>query len=191
MGRIAAIETQFMSQSVTLPYRLDTAASFWPFVRNSRFTSVFRLSVEFDHRVNLPALQRAVARLRTRFPGFYVGLRKGFFWGYLEPLAGDMPIVPEEPYPCMVRDRRELHSGLVRVIAWQNRVAVEFSHVVTDGTGALTFLSALTCTYLEELGAVAVQTLEPATSTMEEWENAFRRYAPTPLPAQTITGLAY
>lgn len=180
-----------MSQPFALPYRLDTAASFWPLVRDNRFTSIFRLSVEFEHWVYLPALQRAVARLRPRFPGFYVGLRKGFFWGYLEPLVGDIPIVPEEPYPCMIPHQRELRDGLVRVTAWQNRVGVEFSHVVTDGTGAMTFLSALTCAYLEELGTVTERTIEPVATTAEEWENAFLRYAPTPLPAQSITRLAY
>lgn len=173
-----------MSQPFTLPYRLDTAASFWPLVRNRRFTSVFRLAVEFDHRIVLPALQKALLWLSPRFPGFAVHLRQGVFWSYFEPSGMPIPLAPEEPFPCV-------GTHLVCVIPWHNRLAVEFSHVISDGTGALTFLSALACAYLDVLSGDGVLNQPASEPAPEEWENAFLRYAPTPLPAPFSTRRAF
>ena len=70
----------------------------------------------------------------------------------------------------------------LRVLYYENRVAVEYFHSLTDGTGALTFLKTLAAIYLEErygekfygLNGILDPGDEPDG---EELEDAFLRYA--------------
>lgn len=45
---------------------------------------------------------------------------------------------------------QEMRRCALRVIVYENRIAVEFFHSLTDGTGALIFLKTLTAEYLEQ-----------------------------------------
>ena len=66
-----------------------------------------------------------------------------------------------------------------RVLYWNRRISVEFFHVLTDGTGGMIFLKALTGEYLRLMGAdagpdEAVWDVGAVPGT-EEFENAFAR----------------
>ena len=47
-------------------------------------------------------------------------------------------------------NKKEMRKCAFRVIAFRNRIAVEFFHSLTDGTGALIFLKSLVAEYLEQ-----------------------------------------
>jgi hypothetical protein len=46
--------------------------------------------------------------------------------------------------------KEEMRKCAFRVIVYHNRIAVEFFHSLTDGTGALIFLKNLVAEYLEQ-----------------------------------------
>ena len=82
----------------------------------------------------------------------------------------------------------EMRKCAFRVIVHRNRIAIEFFHSLTDGTGALIFLKNLTAEYLEQKYGVSIP-LEHgildrrATPTAEELEDCFPKNAgPVPLP---------
>ena len=71
-------------------YRLDTAALIFPAITRRDWSNAFRVSATLTEEVDPEILQRAANSLRSRFPSFFVTLRKGFFWYYLE--ESDHPV---------------------------------------------------------------------------------------------------
>jgi hypothetical protein len=53
-------------------------------------------------------------------------------------------------------DKKEMKKSAFRVIVYQNRIAVEFFHALTDGTGALIFLKNLVAEYLEQKHGISI-----------------------------------
>ncbi len=123
-------------------YPLDTTALIFPPIISRRYTTVFRLSARLHEPVDLPALQEAVSQLYRRTPYFCVRLRRGFFWYYLEECS-PAPVLPDDGAPCLDHPRHDTDRPLVLVRARGTRIAVEASHAITDGGGALTFLKTL------------------------------------------------
>ena len=130
-------------------YRLDNAALIFPAIIRKNWNNVFRVSVTLSEKVDPEILNKAIEVLKPRFPTCFVKLRTGFFWYYLET-AGETPKAREDyAYPLTHMTKKELHTCCVRFLYYENRIAAEFFHSVTDGTGGMTLLQNLTAVYLE------------------------------------------
>lgn len=180
-----------MEALASLPYVLDTAGRIWPFLRSAYLTSLFRISVELREPVSLPALSAAARDLRTELPGFFVRLRPGFFWSYIEAAATELPLSPEGSSPCVDWSKDEQRRGLIRFKPYRNRIAVEFSHALTDGGGAMVLVRRLVALYLHHAGKIASPPPIEGVTESEPWENAFRRYAKPGMPATNPAGRAF
>ncbi len=130
-------------------YRLDTGALIFPAIARSDWCNVFRCSAGLCETVDPEVLQQAADDLRDRFPSFFVTLRKGLFWYYLEESKNRLTVRPDYAYPLTFMSKRELKQNCVRVLYYRNRIAVEFFHSVSDGRGGFVFLCNLTARYLE------------------------------------------
>ena len=130
-------------------YRLDTAALIFPAIARRDWSNAFRVSATLSEPVDPDILQRAVDDMRHRFPSFFVTLRKGFFWYYLEESSHQIKVQGDYAYPLTFMGRRELRRNCLRVLYYNNRIAVECFHAVTDGHGGSVFLCNLTAHYLE------------------------------------------
>lgn len=130
-------------------YRLDTAALIFPAVTRRDWSNAFRVSASLKEEVDPQVLQRAADELRRRFPSYYVCLRKGFFWYYLEESARPLTVQPDYAYPLTFMSSRELRRNCMRILYYQNRIAVEMFHALSDGRGGTVYLSNLTARYLE------------------------------------------
>lgn len=157
--------------------RLDNAAKIYPAITNHELTSVFRASVELKERIIARKLLEAVHALENRFPYYKVKLRAGFFWYYLDSDNSPIPVISDLKSPCRAFGKNEL---LFRVLAKEKVISVEFSHILTDGTGALEFLKSLIYIYLEKCGISVPQELSfhhaGVRPDKEEHEDAFKRY---------------
>lgn len=138
-----------MSETQRKWYRLDTAALIFPAIARRDWSNAFRVSATLAEAIDPDILQRAVDDMRRRFPTFFVTLRRGFFWYYLE--QSDLPVKVREDYayPLTFMSRRELRQNCLRVLYYKDRVAVECFHSVTDGRGGSVFLCNLVARYLE------------------------------------------
>ena len=137
-------------------YRLDNAALIFPAVMRKNWNNVFRVSVTLKDPVDPDILSRAAADLLPRFPTVFVRLRTGFFWYYLET-AHEAPKAEEDyAWPLTRMTRRQLKKCCIRILYFQNRIAVEFFHSVTDGTGGMTFLQNLAARYLTLKEGIAI-----------------------------------
>ncbi len=128
--------------------RLDNAALIYPAVMNRNWAALFRVSAELTEPVDPIDLREAVARVMKRFPFFSVRLRRGMFWFYLEH-TDTLPDVAEDVgYPCRRMRPDKGGAPALRVCYYNKRIAAEFFHVLTDGTGGLVFLQTLVAEYL-------------------------------------------
>ena len=129
-------------------YRLDNAALIFPAIIRKNWNNVFRVSATLKERVDPEILNRAIADLLPRFPTCFVRLKTGFFWYYLETITEAPKAQQDFAYPLTHMTRRELRTCCVRFLYYENRIAVEVFHSVTDGTGGLVLLKNLTARYL-------------------------------------------
>lgn len=128
--------------------RLDNAAKIYPAARSRSWNNLFRLSATLKEPVDRAVLQTAVERTIPRFPSIAVRIRRGMFWYYLEEIGAAPQLQEEAAYPMRRMPFDDIRKCAFRVIGYQNRIAVEFFHAVTDGNGALVFLKTLVAEYL-------------------------------------------
>ena len=172
--------------------RLDNAAKIYPAARRKNWSNVFRQSATLNEEVDIAVLKDALDIIVKRFPSIAARLRKGFFWYYLQQVDVVPEIKEEYSYPLVFMCKEEMRKCAFRVIVYHNRIAVEFFHSLTDGTGALVFLKNLIAEYLErkynitvpfENGIVDRNTL-PAE---EELEDCFPKNAGNVLASRKNT----
>jgi NRPS condensation-like uncharacterized protein len=162
-------------------YILDNAATIMPAASNRVNSSLFRVSATLDAPVHLPSLEAALARTVRRFPYFALELHRGFFWYYLEPHTAPIHVVADAESPCQDFNVNKKGTCLLRVRAQGRRVACEFSHTLTDGTGGFRFLKNLLAEYFR-LRGVEANGADPdlydldARPDPEEYEDSYNRY---------------
>lgn len=167
-------------------YRLDNAALIFPAIMHRHWNNAFRVSVTFSDPVDLVVLKQTLRDLRHRFPTFFVRLRTGFFWNYLEEIDDDVVIDPDYAYPLTHMSRKNLRRCCIRVLYYENRVAVEFFHSVTDGTGGMAFVKNMAACYIrnryginvpQENGIVSVKEKPRAEEIADVFPECSAKYA--------------
>lgn len=162
--------------------RLDNAAKIYPAARRRGWSNVFRQSVTLCDEVDIVILKSALEITVKRFPTIAARLRKGAFWYYLQQLESAPEIMDEQSYPLVYMSKQEMRKCAFRVIVYHNRIAVEFFHSLTDGTGALVFLKNLTAEYLEQRYEISIPEEFGVLNRREdpkpeELEDSFPKYA--------------
>lgn len=162
--------------------KLDNAAKIFPAARRRNWSNVFRLSATLKEPIDREVLQSALDVTVRRFPSIAVRLRRGFFWYYLEEIPHAPQVMEEKPYPLARFSKESVRQCAFRVIVYENRIAAEFFHALTDGNGGLVFLKTLVAEYLEQKygadippGNGILDRLEEPTE--EELEDSFQRCA--------------
>ena len=162
--------------------RLDNAAKIYPASRSSNWSNTFRLSATLTEPVDEAVLKSALDITVRRFPSICARLRRGLFWYYLEQLPEAPKLSPEGSYPLVFMDKAEARQCAFRVIVYQNRIAVEFFHSLTDGTGGLIFLKTLLAEYLQQKHGIPIGAGDGVLGRLEEptaqeLEDSFLKYA--------------
>lgn len=157
--------------------RLDNAAKIYPAVKSKELTSVFRIAVDLKERIKIKPFLEAIHTIENRFPYYKVKLKAGFFWYYLEHHNLPVAVEADKKRPCRAFGKQEL---MFRVLVLKKTVSVEFSHILTDGTGAFEFLKTVILTYFEKCGMPppeGLQYYKPLDiPSKEEYEDAYKRY---------------
>lgn len=161
---------------------LDNAAKIFPAARRRNWSNVFRLSATLTEAVDKDVLQTALDVTIRRFPSIAVRLKTGFFWYFLEEIPKAPAIMEEKPYPLSRMIFDDIRKCAFRVIVYENRVAVEFFHALTDGNGGLIFLKTLIAEYLYQKYGVKVPIENGVFDRLEEptereMEDSFFKYA--------------
>jgi len=137
-------------------FQMDVAGRIYPAARTREWNCTYRLAFLLREDVDPALLCQAVEDIYPRFPAFFVNLRSGLFWNYLERMPFTKEIVqPETQYPCRMQPVFHATLPLLRVLYYKNRLAVETSHAVSDGAGSSILIKTLTARYLELKGSIA------------------------------------
>ncbi len=167
-------------------YPLDHAAKIYPLSMSLKRMMVFRMSGYLSAPVVPEILQMALTYTMKRFPYFATTLKSGFFWHYLDSSMRRYALRPETKLPCAVMRVNQGASPTLRVVYYQNRVSVEFFHILADGTGANIFLRTLLREYLRLMGhhiPVAEGVFDAAEPPEpKEWRDDFTLTDKTPKP---------
>lgn len=169
----------FYARPPALWYPLDDAAKIYPLSIKHGQMAVFRLSMYLKEPVIPDVLQIALLFVIKRFPSFATTVKKGFFWHYLDAAKKRYAIEKEHEVPCQPLMISQSGSQSFRVVYFQNRISIEFFHILTDGTGGMLLLKTLVKEYLRMLG-VATERDEHLFNIndvphIQETSNAFHR----------------
>ncbi len=163
--------------------KLDNAAKIYPAALSwFGWMSIFRLSAELDEKVDADILDAALQRVIKRFPSMGVRLKRGLFWYYLDGIKRPPRVQRDVKNPCGRMNFKKRDGYMFRVRYYEKRIAVEFFHVLTDGTGGMIFLKTLVAEYLKlKYGddiprSAAILDCSEAPKP-EETEDSFLRYA--------------
>ena len=180
--------------------RLDNAAKIYPASDNDVTPAVFRVSVRLRERIRVQAMQASLDAIVARTPYYQVFLRKGFFWYFLQRHDRSLRL---EPWPQTLLSQISLHrrqEQLIHVYVRGGTIAADFSHVLTDGYGAMRFLGSVVVNYLSRIGKhidPGDHLLRPGDEIpVSEYEDAFQELyrpgvpkAPDLKPAYHVGGI--
>jgi NRPS condensation-like uncharacterized protein len=160
--------------------KLDNAAKLFPAIMSRELTSVFRITATLKQPVKYSAIKEAVEITSKRFPYFSVSLGSGLFWYYLEYNHKLPRIQTEEKIPCTAFASKRKNEPLYRVLIKENRISVEFIHILSDGGGAFEYLKSLLYTYFRLTGKSISSSegiiLPDTPVENEEMEDGYNRY---------------
>ena len=164
--------------------RLDNAAKIYPAAISNSWSSVFRLSATLKESVDPQILESALDITVRRFPSICARLRKGLFWYYLEQVPNAPKLRTEGSCPVGNMPKKEVRNCAFRVFVYDKRIAVEFFHSLTDGTGGMIFLKTLLAEYLQQKHGIAIPACEGVLGRLEEpsraeLEDSFQKNAGT------------
>lgn len=145
----------FYSRPSNTWYSLDNAAKIYPFSMKHDYMAVFRLSAYLKENIVPEILQMALTFTVKRFPSFATTVKKGFFWHYLDATKRRYIVEPETGMPCQPIRIGRSGSQTFRVLYYQNRISVEYFHILTDGSGGMCFLKTLVAEYFRLLGTTS------------------------------------
>ena len=156
--------------------RLDNAAKIYPAARRRMWNCLFRLSATLNEKIDTAVMQNALDVTVKRFPSIAVRIRRGVFWYYLEELCTAPLIKSEAAYPMARMSFKDVRKCAFRVVCYENRLAVEFYHALTDGNGGIIFLKTLLAEYLSQKYGVNIpfekgvldRTEKPKTKELED-----------------------
>jgi hypothetical protein len=174
---------------------LDNAARIYPAALAEWSPDLYRVSVTLKAPIRVSALRDALRTVFPRFPYFQVHLQRGLFWYFLQRDDEIPELYPMSDVPTSVMPTQWGSRHLLRVQARGATIAVDFSHVLTDGAGAVCFLGTLVTQYLH-LRGVHVTRWEPffdpgARPAAGEFEDAYKRYFDQSLPGPARLSPAY
>ena len=166
--------------------KLDNAAKLFPAIMSAELTSVFRITVFLKKPIKFSAIKEAVEISSRRFPYFSVSLGSGLFWHYLEYNHQIPRILTEEKIPCTAFAAKRKNEPLYRILVKENRISVEFIHILTDGGGAFEYLKSLLYTYFRLNGNNIPSDeeiiLPESPISKEEIEDGYKRFFRRKIP---------
>jgi NRPS condensation-like uncharacterized protein len=162
---------------------------------------MFRLSAVLSEPIHIDRLNQALCHICERFPYYMVNLSHGAFWYSFVNNPRKPSVEIDSRYPCTSMPIKQRGVFPFRVRAWNRTVSVEFSHALTDGTGATVFLKSLIASYYLEASPPGTEERKRTealfredkqilfgedTADPEESEDGFRRYFSSDIPGPKV-----
>lgn len=155
--------------------KLDNAALAFPAATDREDSRVFQISCVITDTVEEKILEEAVHRAIRKYPLFQCVLKRGNFWFYLEKVDADPVIRKEDGTPCQPLYDKKKETLLYQITYGEHVINLEIFHALTDGTGAIAFLSAIVKEYLIIAHELPEDAASYPTEAQQE-EDSFSQY---------------
>lgn len=137
-------------------FSLDNAAQIFVNIVSPGETTLSRIGLVLTEEVDRERLQQAVDRvIPSRFPYFQVYLKKSFF-AYVLERTDDIPQIEDDSYYTNRHVDFHKKRFLYRFRTGGRNIALEMSHILSDGYGTLVLLLSVTAEYFR-LGGVKIE----------------------------------
>ena len=162
--------------------KLDNAATIYPSTLSKKHADMFRMTVTLKEKIDVDILTTALRNVIKRFPAFRYKLKQGIFWCYFRRING-LPSIEEDYNNPMLRiNFKKNNNFMFRIRYFDKRIAAEYFHALTDGTGAINFLLTLTGEYLKLKYGISIKynnkVLDPNDEVkIDEYSDSFYKYA--------------
>ena len=162
--------------------KLDNAATIYPSTLSRKYAAMFRMTITLKEKIDKEILNTALSNVIKRFPSFSYKLKQGLFWCYFKHIDG-IPNIEEDVNNPMLRiDFKKNKGFMFRIRYFDKRIAIEYFHALTDGTGAITFLLTLTAEYLRLKHNIDIKYTDKILNpndkvNIEEYSDSFKKYA--------------
>ncbi|MCR4661897.1 MAG: hypothetical protein K5765_07895 [Clostridia bacterium] len=180
-------------------FRLDNSAIVYQMVLTDNTQSLFRLGVILNEKIDPEILKEALDKALIRYPFFKTEIKNGFFRPYLI-VNKRKPIVEEDTGSVLsLINFRTNNRYLFRITYFENKINIDYFHVLCDGTGGMEFLKTIVYYYLELINHPIsnrnIRTNVDNYDINEEIEDAFDKYY-TPISIKEgtkamLSGTAY
>lgn len=110
--------------------------------------NVFRFSILLKDKVDKKVLERALNKSLESHESFKVKLKMGWFWDYFE-YNDKKPVVKERKNDLRHFDYARNNNYLFKVTYNKKKINVDFFHMLTDGAGAINFITSIISNYLD------------------------------------------
>lgn len=161
-------------------YKIDNAGKMFQAAHQPYSDAVYRIAVNMKEDIKPDILEKAVNDLRYRFPSFFVHVKNGFFWNYLETNKKTFRVQEETAFINQYINPKKNNNYAFAIYYYQNRISLECLHAITDGYGALEFLKSILYRYLERQGheveTEGIVRTKDETPTPEEVEDSYNKY---------------
>lgn len=155
--------------------KLDNAALAFPAATDQEDNRVFQISCEIVDDVDEDILKKAVKKAVDHYPLFQCVLKKGNFWFYFEKKEAPLPIRKADGTVCRSLYDAKKEALLYQVTYGKHVINLEMFHALTDGTGAIAFLSAIVTEYLTIAHSMPADPYSYPAQEQQE-EDSFSRY---------------
>lgn len=128
--------------------KLDNTAKIFS-LDEKKNTNIFRYSVILKHAVDKELLQKVVKKALKVYSAFKVKMKAGWFWNYLEYNPKEPVIIEDSKLACENINYKKINDYLFKVTYNNNKINLDVFHVLTDGTGAISFFKSIITNYLD------------------------------------------
>lgn len=129
--------------------KLDDQAKIYSLSENINDTSIFRLSVVLNDKINPTILEKAIELALEKFKEYKVKMEGGFFWYYMENNPKKIVVTEENDYPFQKINTPENNNYLFKVTYYNKKINLELFHTLTDGNSGSLFFKEIIYKYLE------------------------------------------
>ena len=183
-----------MSDTVPFHIPIDNAAQIFISNYSKKETTMSRVALTLKNPVDKERLESALKTIIKRFPVFQVYLKNRFFNFFLERTDDIPEIENDTEWPNKYVDFKN-KKFLFRIKVKSHTLAVECSHILSDGFGTMSFLFSLIAEYLKLEGIIAgesvfIKKIEDQIVN-EEWECAYRKLFSREGPSLSVPKPAY
>ena len=140
--------------------KLDTHAKIFALSCNSKDTSIFRLSITLKKKVNKDILKKAVEITLKQYQPFKVKVKRTLTNYYLEENNSEIIIHNETDDQYNKINTIDNNEYLFKVRYQGKNINIDFFHLLTDGSGGLSFFKTVIYNYIDLLNKKEISSPE-------------------------------